>query len=154
MLPPFAAYEFPYPKSCHVYRNGSQTIPSGAWTVIQLNVVSWDTYGLYTGGSSEYITIPEGGLYFIVARIQSDTTITSPLGIAVSCNGIRDNQLIVQQNTYTVTSVMIQYMQMLNMGDKLDLSIVWTGTGTITVGTTWPYCFMQVLKLPYVTKGY
>jgi hypothetical protein len=109
---------------------------------------------MYTGGTSQYITIPEDGLYFIVARIQSDATINSSLGIAVSRNGTRDIQSIVQQNTYTVTSAMIQYMQMLNKDEKLDLSIVWTGTGTITVGTTWPYCFMQVLKLPYVTKGY
>jgi len=154
MLPPFAAYEFPYPKSCHVYRSGSQTISSGVWTVIQLNTVSWDTYGFFTGGASQYITIPEDGLYLLIAQAQSDAVINSPLQIAVSRNGTQDIQIMTTQNTVWYTRAVISYMQMLNMNEKLDFSIKWTGTGSITIGTTWPYCFMQVLKLPYVTKGY
>ena len=154
MLSPFGASEFPFPKSCHAYLSGIQSVPSGAWTVVGLNAVSWDTYSMYNGGADQYITIAEEGLYLIVSKVQTTALITSPLGGAVYRNGVFDMGYLVAQNSYGVTHVMVAYINMLNADDKLDLRVLWTGTGSIDIGNSWNNCFLQVLKMPYITKGY
>jgi len=154
MLPPFAAYELPYPKACHVYLNGTQTISSVVWTPVAINAVLWDTYSLYTGGSSQYITISEDGLYFLLGKIKTSGIISTHIAAGVFYNNEYDFSVLVPPNSNGDTHVYVIYMKMLNASDKLDLRVFWPGTGTITIGSTWKDCFLQVLKLPYITKGY
>jgi hypothetical protein len=124
------------------------------WTVVAINAVKWDTYNLYTGGASQYITIPEDGLYFMIGCVHSTTGISAPLGCAIYLNGSWMYGLIAQQSSYGSMFTEISYMYMLNEGDKLDLYAFWAGTGSINIGTYANNCFLQVLKLPYITKGY
>jgi hypothetical protein len=154
MLPPFGAYELPYPKSCHVYLNGTQSIPSGVWTVVSINTGLWDTYGLYTGGASQYITIPEDGLYFINSKIATTVVINSYIALALYANAALVVFKMGAPNPYHVTHVMLSYMYMFNKSDLLDIRVLWGGSGNIAIGQTGSDCFMQVLKLPYITKGF
>jgi len=154
MLPPFAAYELPYPKACHVYLNGTQTIPINTWTVVAINAVLWDTYGLYTGGASQYITIPEDGLYLVIASVATMTAVSAPIGGGVYKNNGIDFALRPGYQTYSVAHFELVYMNMFTINDKLDLRVHYPGTASIDIGNTWNSCFMQVLKLPYITKGY
>jgi hypothetical protein len=154
MLPPFGVFEFPYPKACHVYLNGTQVISSLAWTPVAVNAVLWDTYGLYTGGGAQYITVSESGLYVLLGKIKTVGIISIHIAAGVFYNGNYDFSVLVPPNGNGDTHVYVIYMKMLSSGDKLDLRVFWPGTGTITIGDTWQDCFLQVLKLPYITKGY
>jgi hypothetical protein len=116
--------------------------------------VLWDTYGLYTGGSSQYITIPEDGLYFINSKIATTVVINSYIALALYSNAALVVFKMGAPNPYHVTHVMLSYMYMFNKSDLLDIRILWGGSGNITIGQTGSDCFMQVLKLPYVTKGF
>jgi len=154
MLPPFAAYEFPYPKSCHVYLNGTQSIPPNVNTVVVVNAVAWDTYGFYVGGSTNYINIPEDGLYFVASGVHSMAVITAPIGIAVWRNGVNDFGIVYSANTTNTMQVFVSYMNMFNMGDKLEFVTYSRASTNIDIGNTTFHCFLQILKLPYVTKGF
>jgi hypothetical protein len=154
MLPPFAAYELPYPKSCHVFLSGTQSIPSATWTVVGINSVLWDTYGLYTGGANNYITIPEDGLFLIIGRIQSLDTITSYLGCSIYLNGSLYVYKYEAPNPTNRTIVFITCMMMINKNDTIDLRVLYGGTTNINIGQYSKETFLQVLKLPYITKGY
>jgi hypothetical protein len=154
MLSPFATYEFPYPKTCHVYLNGTQSIPSKTWTVVAINAVAWDTYGLYTGSTSRYITIPEDGLYLIAARIETIGAVTAPAGLGLWRNGSYETGNITPQNTLTALMCNVTYVSMCTKGDQYDLEVYSGSTSSINIGgSTWN-CFLQILKLPYITKGF
>jgi hypothetical protein len=154
MLPPFGAYELPYPKSCHVYLNGTQSIPGGGWTVVAINATLWDTYGLYTGGANNYITIPEDGLYLMAGSICSNTANPPYLGVGVFKGGVYNFGIFGTQNIVNTNSIAVVYMNMFSKGDTIDLRAYSSGTTAINIGTSWNTVFLQVLKLPYVTKGF
>jgi hypothetical protein len=137
-----------------VYLNGTQSISSSAWTPVAINGVLWDTYSLYTGGGTQYITISEDGLYFLLGKIKTVGVISTHIAAGVFYNNGYDFSVLMSPNAAGDTHVYVIYMKMLNASDKLDLRVFWPGTGTITIGSTWEHCFLQVLKLPYVTKGY
>jgi len=109
---------------------------------------------MYNAAADQYITIGDEGLYLIVGKVQTRVAITSPLAGAVYRNGVFDMGNFVVQNSYGATHVMVAYINMLNADDKLDLRVLWTGTGSIDIGNSWNNCFLQVLKMPYITKGY
>jgi len=154
MLPPFGAFEFPYPKTCHVYLNGTQTIQPGVLTIVTLNAILWDTYNFSVNLGSNVITIPEDGLYFINMRIQSTTVVNAPIIGRIYRNGVFDMGYTSPPNNVVATIVAFSYMNMLNKGDTLDERVQWNGSGTIDIGSLWNNVYVQVLKLPYITKGY
>jgi len=154
MLPPFAVYELPYPKSCHVYLNGTQSIPGGQWSIVAITGVLWDTYDLYNGAGSQYITIPEDGLYLMIGSISSLTANPPVMGVGVFKGGVYNFGIFGTQNIVNTNSIEVVYMNMFNKGDTIDLRAYVSGSTSITIGSTWNMVFLQVLKLPYITKGY
>ena len=154
MLPPFAAYELPYPKICHVYLTADQAITANTETVIAPVASLWDTYGMFTGGSNQYITIPEDGLYLINARLKTTVAITATLLIRVSRNGVSDQETIIPPQSNAVTIIMMTYINMFSKGDKLDLRAYYYGSTSITIRYYIFNSYLEVLKMPYVTKGF
>jgi len=154
VLPPFAAYELPYPKICHVYLTADETLPANTETVIAPVAAYWDTYGMFTGGSNQYITIPEDGLYLINARLKTSAIITAALLIRVSRNGVGDQETIIPPQSNSVTMIMMTYINMFSAGDKLDLRAYYYGSTSITIRYYIFNSYLEVLKMPYVTKGF
>ena len=154
MLPPFGAFEFPYPKTCYIYASTGQSIAPNTLTVISFDSKLWDTYGLFTGGSSGYITIPEDGLYLITARVSTTAVLTAPLGARIYRNGSYAYDHTFPPNNVVTIVVPLIYMYMMNKGDTLDLRVLWYGSSNINIDNWSLNTFMQVLKMPYITKGY
>lgn len=153
MLPPFAAYELPYPKICHVYLTADQAITGNTETIIAPVVSLWDTYGMFTGGTSQYITIQEDGLYMMNARLKTTASISGVLLIRVSRNGASDQETIVVPQSITVAMIMMTYLNMLSKGDRLDLRTYYFSSSGITIRSGTFSSYIEVLKMPYVTKG-
>jgi hypothetical protein len=114
----------------------------------------WDTYGLYTGGANNYITIPEDGLYLMIGSISSLTANPPYLGVGVFKGSVYNFGIFGTQNIVNTNAIEVVYMNMFSRNDTLDLRAYASGTTAINIGTTWNTVFLQVLKLPYVTKGY
>jgi hypothetical protein len=82
------------------------------------------------------------------------TAITTPIGMAVWRNGANDFGTVWAANTTNTMQVFVSYMNMLNKNDKLEFVAYSKASTNIDIGNTALHCFLQILKLPYITKGY
>jgi hypothetical protein len=110
-------------EGCKAYNNADISIPSGAWTTLDLNSEEWDSNGLHDPGSNpSRITIKQAGYYAIVATHRFTGQVSGSRGVRVSVNGTPVASQDYDSDTNT-PSCSVETVYYLNVDDYVEMEV-------------------------------
>jgi hypothetical protein len=114
-------------------RNASQTLTTNDWTKIQFTTEIFDYYNNYDNTTNYQYTVPVTGLYTIQSTVQVTSATAGLIGVYKN-NTVLDRGNTIPKPSSLNIGLVYNDIQLLTVGDVIDIRVYSSGAGTIEVG--------------------
>ncbi len=130
------------------YRSGTQSIPSGTWTKVNLNAESFDLGNDFDTTTNYRFNVPVSGYYQINAAIRFNNAGDGvKTGVGVWVNGDNINWLEVQQGGAASGGIALPDIQYLAAGDYAELWAYQNSGANKDISGGLNNCFLSIFLL-------
>ena len=141
-----------YPIGVRLGKTLSSSIPSGAWTVMLWELLSWEekpaSMSSHFGGSgTSRLTIRKAGLYQALGQIRLTVNTTGVRGIVVYLNGASYGATVVSATSGIDVHIQANTQLNLNVGDYLQIAVYQNSGVSLNTVPTSDACIFSLLKV-------